>query len=68
MTLSIALALSSSRVAELAKRHKLSKAHIYNEIKGGRLRARKSGNATIVTAEDEAAWLASMPLVGAPDE
>jgi hypothetical protein len=59
--------LSSSRVSEVAYRHRLSRSHVYNEIKAGRLKARKSGDATIVTAEDEADWLASMPLVGADE-
>jgi hypothetical protein len=54
----------SFRIAELAQRHALSVAFIYNEIKAKRLRARKAGAATIVTDEDEAAWLAAMPVIG----
>ena len=41
----------SFRIAELAQRHALSVAFIYNEIKAKRLRARKAGAATIVTDE-----------------
>jgi hypothetical protein len=44
----------------LAERHDLSVAFIYKEIAAGRLRARKAGSATIVTHEDEAAWLDAM--------
>ena len=50
----------SFRIAELAKRHHLSPAFLYNEINDGRLRARKAGAATIVTEEDEQAWLDAM--------
>jgi hypothetical protein len=57
-------ARKSFRVAELAKRHSLSRAFIYKEIAAGRLRARKAGAATIVTEEDEAAWLTAMPVIG----
>jgi hypothetical protein len=58
----------SFRIAELAQRHGLSVAFIYNEIKAKRLRARKAGAATIVTDEDEAAWLAAMPVIGGGDD
>jgi hypothetical protein len=60
--------LSSSRVAEVAARHGLSRAHLYNAIKRRRLKARKVGNATIITGPDEAEWIASMPIVGAPTD
>jgi hypothetical protein len=53
----------SWRIAELAKRNHLSPAFIYNEINAGRLRARKAGAATIVTEEDEQAWLDAMPVI-----
>lgn len=49
---------SSSRVAEVALRHRMSRGLVYGEIKKGRLKARKCGNATIITGEDEAEWLA----------
>ena len=55
----------SFRIAELAKRHHLSPAFLYNEIAEGRLRARKAGAATIVTDEDEQAWLDAMPVIEA---
>jgi hypothetical protein len=46
---------SSSRPSELAKRHSLSRGFIYKQIALRLLRARKAGNATLVTAEDEQA-------------
>jgi hypothetical protein len=51
----------SSRPAELAKRHSLSLAFLYKEITAGRLRAKKAGAATIITDDDERAWLDAMP-------
>jgi hypothetical protein len=56
----------SFRVAELAKRNALSVAFIYKEIAAGHLRARKAGAATLVTNEDEQAWLDAMPTIGKP--
>ncbi|MGC2081608.1 MAG: DNA-binding protein [Xanthobacteraceae bacterium] len=57
---------TSSRIAELAKRHHLSPAFLYKEIAAGHLRARKAGTATIITDEDEKAWLDAMPIIGEP--
>jgi hypothetical protein len=51
----------SWRVVEFAERHGISRGHIYNQIAAGLLNARKSGQVTIVTDEDERAWLAAMP-------
>jgi hypothetical protein len=51
----------SFRLIELAQRHSLSLAFIYKEIAAGHLNARKAGSCTIVTDEDEAAWLDAMP-------
>jgi hypothetical protein len=55
------VARTSSRLPQLAKRHTVSLAFIYKEIAAGRLNARKAGSCTIVTDEDEAAWLEAMP-------
>jgi excisionase family DNA binding protein len=55
----------SFRVAELAKRNALSISFIYKEISNGRLRAHKAGAATIITTDDEQAWLNAMPTIGA---
>jgi hypothetical protein len=53
----IELARKAFRLKEIAERNGLGLTTIYNEIKKGRLRVRKVGRATIVTAADEAAWL-----------
>jgi hypothetical protein len=55
----------SHRVPEVAKRHNFSPAFIYKEIAAGRLKARKAAGATIITIEDETAWLDAMPSVSA---
>jgi hypothetical protein len=51
----------SWRLDEFAQRHGFSRAFIYKEIGRGSLPARKAGAATIITDEDEAAWLTAMP-------
>ncbi|WP_063799726.1 hypothetical protein [Bradyrhizobium jicamae] len=51
----------SFRVEEIAERNGISRAQIFVEIKEKRLNARKVGSRTIVTDEDEANWLASLP-------
>ncbi len=51
----------SFRVEEIAERNTISRAQAFIEIKEGRLNARKVGHRTIVTEEDEAAWLDSLP-------
>jgi hypothetical protein len=58
---------SSSRLPELAKRHSVSVGFLYKQAALGRLRIRKAGAASIVTAADEAEWLASMPILGAAE-
>jgi hypothetical protein len=54
----------SFRLEELAARHSVSVGFLYKEANAGRLRIRKAGAASIVTVEDEAAWLAAMPILG----
>ena len=51
----------SFRPGEVAKRNGCSKAFVYAEINAGRLRAKKSGAATFITAEAETDWLDLMP-------
>ena len=53
----------SFRVPEFAERHSLSVSFVYKMIAAGQLNARKAGDATIITLEDEAAWLAAIPSV-----
>jgi hypothetical protein len=49
----------------LAKRRGIGVATVFREIARGALRARKLGRRTLITAADEAAWLANLPLAGA---
>ena len=51
----------SFRPAEIAQRNSISERTVYNLIAAGKLRAVKIGRATVVTAEAESAWLASLP-------
>jgi hypothetical protein len=51
----------SWRPVEFAALHSLSKTAVYEEIRAGRLNARKCGAATIITEEDRRAWLNAMP-------
>ncbi|MBR1086465.1 DNA-binding protein [Bradyrhizobium manausense] len=53
----------SFRVDEFAARNSISRAQVYVEMKEGRLNARKVGSATLITIEDETAWLASLPAM-----
>jgi hypothetical protein len=57
----------SWRPAAFAERHSVSSAFVYKQITEGKLKARKAGNATIITDKDEAEWLANMPVLGAPN-
>jgi hypothetical protein len=51
----------SFRIDEFAVRNSISRAQAYVELKEGRLHARKVGSATLITVEDESAWLAALP-------
>jgi hypothetical protein len=51
----------SFRLDEIAARNSFSVGFIYKQIGLGLLRVRKAGSTTIVTAEDETAWLEAMP-------
>lgn len=53
----------SFRIPEFALRNGISRAQVYVELKEGRLNARKVGSATLITIEDESAWLASLPAL-----
>ncbi|MBP1092995.1 hypothetical protein [Bradyrhizobium diazoefficiens] len=53
----------SFRVDEFAARNSISRAQVYIELKEGRLNARKVGSATLITVEDESAWLAALPTL-----
>jgi hypothetical protein len=56
----------SWRPKKFAKRHNVSVAFVYDQIKRGKLPARKAERATIITDED--VWLAQMPAIGATSD
>jgi hypothetical protein len=47
--------------AEFVARNGITKDRFYSEIGAGRLVARKAGKRVVVTADDERAWLQSLP-------
>jgi hypothetical protein len=51
------------RIEEFAHRNSISRAQVYIELKTGRLNARKVGSATLITIEDENAWLSALPAM-----
>jgi hypothetical protein len=51
------------RIEEFAHRNSISRAQVYIELKAGRLNARKVGSATLITIEDESAWLSALPTM-----
>ena len=53
-------AMSSS---EFSERYGPGKTTIYEEIKLGRLRARKCGKRTFITEDDAEGWLQALPLL-----
>lgn len=50
-------------ISEASEAVGLSKDKIRDEIRSGRLRARKCGRRTILTREDMSRWLAGLPAV-----
>ncbi len=51
-------------VTDLAKAGPFGRTFLYQEIRAGRLKARKAGRATIVLDEDWRVFLESLPMVG----
>jgi hypothetical protein len=52
-------------VAEFCQRYSTGRTRAYEEIKAGRLRARKCGKRTVISADDAELWLGSLPSVPA---
>ena len=48
-------------IEEFCRRYSLGRTKVYEEIKLGRLRARKIGRRTIVTQDDAENWLQHLP-------
>lgn len=40
----------------------VGRSYVYEEIKAGRLKSRKAGRRTLITADDARAWLSSLPF------
>jgi hypothetical protein len=53
-------------IDEFSERNGIGRDSTYNEIRKGRLRAKKAGRRTIILDEDEAAWRASLPVLQLP--
>ncbi len=51
-------------IPEVCEETGLGRSTIYEEIREGRLRARKCGRRTIVLPDDLTAWLNSLPQAG----
>jgi excisionase family DNA binding protein len=50
-------------ISEFSERYGPGRTTIYEEIKLGRLRARKCGKRTLITEDDAEHWLQALPLV-----
>jgi len=48
-------------IAEFCERYSLGRTAVYQQIKSGRLRARKCGKRTIIADDDGEEWLRSLP-------
>jgi hypothetical protein len=50
-------------VAQFCQNYATGRTTAYQEINSGRLRARKCGKRTIITADDAENWLLSLPVI-----
>jgi hypothetical protein len=64
----IATRPGASRVGDWARENGISRSQAYQEIKAGRLIARKVGTATLITDEDGAEWRRSLPKMNSAEE
>jgi hypothetical protein len=55
-------------LASFALRHGISRSKVYEEIKNGRLVARKIGDRTVILADDGRIWRNKLPKVPAEAE
>jgi len=55
---------ASKSVQEFCTAHRTSRPTFYRMLAAGKIEALKIGRRTIVSAEAEAAWLASLPKAG----
>ena len=52
-------------IADFCERYGPGRTKVYEEVKYGRLRARKIGKRTIITVDDAEDWLRSLPVIEA---
>jgi excisionase family DNA binding protein len=50
-------------IAEFCEQYGLGRTKTYEELKSGRLRARKIGKRTIITEDDAEDWLLRLPVI-----
>jgi excisionase family DNA binding protein len=51
------------RIFEICRRNGIGRSKVYEEIAAGRLKAKKNGKLTLITAKAEAEWLEAMPAL-----
>jgi excisionase family DNA binding protein len=51
-------------IAEFCERYGPGRTKTYEELKSGRLRARKIGKRTVITEDDAEDWLLRLPVIG----
>ena len=51
-------------IVEFCERYGLCRTKAYDELKSGRLRARKIGKRTIIPVDDAEDWLQQLPVMG----
>lgn len=49
-------------LSEFCDEYRCTRTRAYEEMKAGRLKARKAGRTVIITGEDAEAWLQSLPM------
>jgi excisionase family DNA binding protein len=52
-------------IIAFGRRYGIGRTTIYEEIKSGRLRAKKIGRRTVITEDDAEEWLRRLPTMGA---
>jgi hypothetical protein len=55
--------VSAKTIPQFALANSIGRSKVYDEINARRLTARKVGNRTIITDEDETDWLRKLPKV-----
>lgn len=55
-------------IQEFAQRYGVGRTTIYEEIKSGKLRARKMGKRTLIAVDDAENWLKCLPFIESQNE